>query len=149
MPFPTPFDHTLLQRPSKKLFTKSIIGSIPKTNDSLRQSRRPSYVNLPTSGLTSPSAYKLLISRNNKNYTFIKQKREYQQATPTSALLRITKPLDLQFIFTSFNELQSNIRKAFSTSSARNASARNITRLHTPFGQIPLPRSIRSSTPQR
>ena len=36
-------------------FTKVVIGSIPETNNYLRQSRRPSYVNLPPGGFISPS----------------------------------------------------------------------------------------------
>ena len=57
VPFLTPINHTLLQRPSKISSPKSVIGSIPKTIGSLRQSRRPSYGNLPPSGLTSPSVF--------------------------------------------------------------------------------------------
>ena len=56
-----------IQRPSLNLFSQSIIGPIPKTNDCLRPSRRPSYVNLPSDGLTSPSVQEIadfIISRS-------------------------------------------------------------------------------------
>ena len=64
---------------------KSIIGSTPKTNDNLRQSRRPSYLNLHSDGFTSPSVHKIADFKP----TFITIK----QATRVSANLRRPAPV--------------------------------------------------------
>ena len=70
----------------------------PRTNDSFRQFQAP----FPT---TSTFLQKLLIilyprSMNMfQDLQLLKILREYQQITPSSALLRVPKPLDLQVTF--------------------------------------------------
>ena len=64
---------------------QSIIDSIHKINDNLRQSRRPSCLTLPSDGFTSPSVHK--IADFKPTFTTIKQ------ATRVSANLRRPAPV--------------------------------------------------------
>ena len=48
-------DLNLYYNHPKESMSKVSLVSIPETDDNLRQSRRPSYVNLPPGGFISPS----------------------------------------------------------------------------------------------